>query len=292
MIPLITKMLGNIYCSALPNLLRRYYHHYYASDYADSETETTMWIIFSVLVIIGAIVNAIVSEVGFNRWRTEVTLGKETKPLPKPAKVISNKNESVFEIDKPTYHTVDYCHWFIQNNTNAILGWMNMFTPDFRSKEFVMFAKDVFAKFVKVRDAELMGGRVSYDVKATFLPDEIEGFGNCFMHNYILSNGYENIKLCMSVPDKDGLAAPGDGLLRFFVTFSKKNPLVGVVDGQFLNIECPNCGGSIDMKENSTNVCPFCGATVTFAESDWIMTSIEYVTGETYICNNAVIKSY
>ncbi|MBO5561099.1 MAG: hypothetical protein J6A07_05560 [Firmicutes bacterium] len=256
----------------------------------DTSEDSLIRIGYFLFYIAIPILACVISDISFGKWRLDTLLGGLAKPLAKPKKIISNKGQSVFENDKPHYYTVDYCHWFIQNNTNAIVQWMKMFTPDFRSRNFIIFAKDVFAHFTKVRDAEKMGGRVSFDVRATYLPDEIKEYGNCYLHNYILTNGYENLKVYISIPDENAFEV--DVMQSFFLTFSKKNPLVGVIDGQFLNIECPNCGGSIDMKADSRNICPYCGGTVTFAESDWILTGIELIKSDTLICNNAVIKSY
>ena len=256
----------------------------------DTSEEALQNVAIVVFYVVIPIMTCIISDAAFRRWRTEVTLGRETKALPKPTHVISNKNQEVFDVDRPQYHTVDYCHWFIQNNTNAIVQWMKMFTPNFQSKNFMAFVKDVFEAFINVRDAEKMGGRVSFDVEAIFLPDRPAEYGNCYLHNYILTNGYENLKVFVSMmldnPYEEAI------MQKYFLTFSKKNPRVGVIDGQFLNIECPNCGGTIDMKSETTNICPYCKATVTFEEADWILTEIEFIKEDTLICNNAVIKSY
>ena len=172
---------------------------------------------------------------------------------------------------------------YIQNNTRAILQEINILTPSFKSQNFISFAQEVLKNLVD--DSGFAETSVVDDSAGTFeLPGEIDGFELCYLHNYIIENDMESLKLLFNVITK-GMTE------KYFVVFSRDNPRISITRGEAIVINCPNCGGNVNFPSRRMMVnCPYCGNVVTFAEYDWRLVSVEHINDDTKICNRAVIK--
>ena len=178
---------------------------------------------------------------------------------------------------------------YIQNNNELIERQLKIFMPNFDSKQFVAFAERLFAKLIKVRGAEPMP-LVSDKVNLMYLPYSIACYDGGYLHNYIVCDNTEYLKVfCTVVTEEDEIAESTKE--SYFLTFRRENPLISLKGGRFLTVSCPNCGGEIDMDKKLVSICPYCHSTVTFAEYDWVLYKIEHIKDDTQICNMAVLKT-
>lgn len=177
---------------------------------------------------------------------------------------------------------------YIQNNTRMITNQVCVLTPTFNSDNFTEFAKDIFKKLVEEGRASL-GKLVADDVDNWQLPNRITRYDVCFMHNYIVEDRKESIKLLLNVHTGSDAYLSSEAE-KYFVTFSRENQMLNVTHGEVITINCPHCGGELKFGSTVIQNCPYCGNTVTFAEYDWVLTDVERVKGSTVITNRAVIK--
>lgn len=172
---------------------------------------------------------------------------------------------------------------YIQNNTKLISHEISILTPTFNSLNFVEFAQDIFRKLVSEGRASL-GSLVSGKVDMTQIPPRLDRFDVCYLHNYIVENGYESIKVLITING-------GSADEKYFMVFKRQNPAISVTKGEPIAISCPNCGGNITFAaKHMITTCPYCSNTVTFAEYDWQLAGVEHITADTEISNRAVIK--
>ncbi len=186
--------------------------------------------------------------------------------------------------DEANYNAKYADNKYIQNNSKLIEKELCVLTPSFSAGNFMDLAKELFGKLVKEKNTAALGNIVDENVDISQLPESIKNYAVCFMHNYIVENGYEHVKAMMSIND-------GGEDERYFVTFTRKSPAISVSKGEPISIHCPNCGGNITfVAKHMLTECPYCNNLVTFAEYDWILSKVEHITGETVISNRAVIK--
>ena len=172
---------------------------------------------------------------------------------------------------------------YIQNNTKLISHEVSILTPSFNSDNFVKFAQDIFKKLVDEGKGPL-GSLVDGSVDMSSVPDHIDRYDVCFLHNYIVESGYESIKVLITINE----GTPND---KYFLLFKRQNPAIKVTKGEPVAINCPNCGGNISFAaKHMVTKCPYCNNMVTFAEYDWALTSVEHISGDTVITNRAVVK--
>ena len=173
---------------------------------------------------------------------------------------------------------------YVQNNNVSIENQLKVFTPNFNAVSFTKFAAELFDNIVKARSAgntPLIKGSID----PTELPRSITAFDGNYLHNYIIRNNVENLKIYCNILTEDNARE------SYFLTFSRKNPFITLKGGQFLTISCPKCGGEIDMDKKLFSECPYCHNIVTFAEYDWELSNVEHVTPDTQICNLPMIKN-
>lgn len=185
--------------------------------------------------------------------------------------------------------TVRECGGYIQNNNDFIERQLRVFMPNFDAKQFVAFGEILFEKLIKTRGTENIP-LVSNRVDLMRLPYSVACFDGAYLHNYIVCDNTEYIKMfCAVVTEGDELVDSTKE--SYFLTFKRENPLISLKGGKFLTVSCPNCGGEIDMDKKAVSICPYCHSTVTFAEYDWILNNIEHINDDTQICNLPIRKT-
>ena len=200
-------------------------------------------------------------------------------------------NEAILDgaIEEMAVTTVGECGGYIQNNNVFIEKQLKVFSPSFDARQFIEFAERLFEKLIKTRGTENIP-LVSDNVDLMRLPYSVACFDGAYLHNYIICENTENIKLfCTVVTEADELVDSTKE--SYFLTFKRENPLISIKGGKFLTVSCPNCGGEIDIDKKMVSECPYCHSTVTFAEYDWILNNIEHIDDSTRICNMPLQKS-
>ncbi|MBQ6553853.1 MAG: hypothetical protein IJL89_01350, partial [Firmicutes bacterium] len=190
--------------------------------------------------------------------------------------------------DEATYTATFGENPYIQNNTKTITNQVCVLTPTFSSDNFTEFAKDIFKKLVE-NGKETLGKLVADDIDSWQLPNRITRYDVCFMHNYIVEDRKESIKLLFNIHTSSQSYSSSDAE-KYFVTFSRENQMLNVTHGEVITINCPHCGGELKFGHTVIQNCPYCGNTVTFAEYDWVLTDVEKVKDSTVITNRAIIK--
>ena len=186
--------------------------------------------------------------------------------------------------DEANYRSKYSENSYIQNNTRPIAKEVSVLTPSFNGDSFIRFAKDIFKRLVDSHGSHDDDPIVADTVSVLSLPSKIDGFEMCYLHNYIVKSKNESLKVLVS-------AVTGGQIEKYFLVFSRENPAISVTKGEPIAISCPNCGGNITFaaKHMITN-CPYCNNVITFAEYDWKLVLLEHISGDTEICNRAVIK--
>ncbi len=192
-------------------------------------------------------------------------------------------------VEEMAVTTVGDSGGYVKNNNAFIERQLKMFTPNFDAVQFNKFAISLFDRFVKTRGSENIP-LISPNINPMLLPYSIACFDGFYLHNYIINDNTEKLKLYCTI-QTEGDELTDSSKESYFLTFSRENPLIKLKGGQFLTVSCPNCGGEIDMDQKMVSECPYCHSTVTFAEYDWILTDVEHITPETKICNLPILKN-
>ena len=161
---------------------------------------------------------------------------------------------------------------------------LQVFTPYFDTRQFIDFALDLFERLTNTHSTNGLP-MVSSHIDLSPLPRAITCFDGCYLHNYIICDNVEYIRIfCAVITDENKTE-------RYFLTFARENPLVKFIDNSSLYVHCPNCGGDIAMNINLVSECPYCNSTVTFAEYDWQFSRIELINDNTFMCNVPILKN-
>ncbi|MBO5561705.1 MAG: hypothetical protein J6A07_08640 [Firmicutes bacterium] len=191
-------------------------------------------------------------------------------------------------VEEMVTSTVRDSNGYIQNNNEFIQRQLKIFTPSFDAERFSRFGAELFERFVRTKGKEDIP-LVSKNLNLSALPASISEINFYYLHNYILKNNTENLKMFCAIKTKGNDQAESEKE-NYFLTFARENPLISIKNGKTLTISCPSCGSEIDMTKKMFCECPYCRNTIVFSEYDWTLTNIERITPDTKIINLAVFK--
>ena len=196
--------------------------------------------------------------------------------LPLTAKDLKNKEN---------YLAKNSANAYIQNNTQSIAARIAVLTPSFNKMKFIEFAKSVFSKLVKEKNTAAIDNVVAADIDISQLPAKISRYENCFLHNFIIKEDVEQLKVLFDIDDGET-----PDIKRYFAYFTRKNSLKNTTRGGVIAVSCPHCGAALGFEHRSIKTCPYCGKPVTYAEYDWKLTAVEHIVEGTVIDNRAVLE--
>ncbi len=174
---------------------------------------------------------------------------------------------------------------YIQNNNIPISRKICILTPSFKCDTFIEFAEEIFSKLAEGNGTAELEDVTADNIDFSQVPSRIDRYDNCYLHNLILTDTDEHLKVFISLDNGDGPLAE-----RYFAVFSRKSSFKNLTKGGVIAVSCPNCGAALSFQQKGLKMCPYCGKPVKNAEYDWRLTSVERITGDTMVDNRAILE--
>ncbi|MBQ9519475.1 MAG: hypothetical protein IJR59_06250 [Firmicutes bacterium] len=174
---------------------------------------------------------------------------------------------------------------YIQNNTAAITKKICILTPSFKSETFIEFAQEIFSKLAEDGGTAELDNVVSDNIDLSQLPNRINHYDHCYLHNLTITDKQEHLKVYISIDNGDELLSE-----RYFAVFTRKSSFNNITTGGIIAVSCPGCGAALSFQQKGLKMCPYCGKSVKNAEYDWRLTSVERITNNTVVDNRAVLE--
>ena len=97
-------------------------------------------------------------------------------------------------VDEMAATTVRDSHGYIQNNNMTIEKHLKVFTPSFDAKHFSVFGARLFKRLVQSKGKEELP-LAGKNIDMTALPPSIARVDLFYLHNYIIRNNNESLKM-------------------------------------------------------------------------------------------------
>ena len=174
---------------------------------------------------------------------------------------------------------------YFQNNNIAINKRIAVLTPTFRYEAFLDFAKEIFEMLAEDGSNGMLDGVVAKDIGLSQMPEKIDRYGNCYLHQLAVSENEEKLSALMVVENDDSKLTE-----RYYITFSRKNSMKNVTRGGVIAVSCPHCGAALSFEQKAMKLCPYCGKPVAYAEYDWVLVSVEHIENDRTVDNRAYVE--